>query len=156
MLRTFRLSYFRPSNHLTHINQTFTNAHGVAELFWLVLVFLSYKYQCCLEVFPVISFLSKVIGLSVYYFVYGYTLEWFPSFKTEFLVKTENISPWHERSKRNVNSFPQQIITKGSKWTELCCFLFLSLRNQVCFCFSGSSQVILGQGSGFHLEGKER
>lgn len=34
--------------------------------------------------------------------------------------------------------------------------LFLYVRNQVCFCLSGSNQVILGQGNGFHLEGKKR
>lgn len=105
MFRMFRLSYFRPSNVLTHINQTFRNANGVEELF--LLFFFSYKdkYQCCLGVFPAISFSSKVVSLSIPYLVYGYTLERFPSFKMEFLVKTENISPWHELRKRKCKQF---------------------------------------------------
>lgn len=117
MLQTFRLSYFRPSNLLTHINQTFTNAHGIEELFLLFLFLFSYKdkYQCCLGVFPAISFSSKVVSLSTPFLVYGYTLERFPSFKMEFLVKTENISPWHELRKSKCKQFSTTDNYKGQQ-----------------------------------------
>lgn len=54
--------------------------------------------------------------------------------------------------KGHVNSFLQHIITRVAR-EQNSAASFLSLRNQVCFCSSGSSQVTLGQGGGWGRRG---
>lgn len=125
-LRTCTLSYFKSSNLLTDINQTFSVVHRVLK---------KININAAWEIFLPFIFLSKVISLSLIYTVYGYRSETMKNITMLmiFIIRKiskfqdgtpgqygehhTSISPWYELRKRKQNHF--SAVEKDSKWPRL-------------------------------------